>query len=210
MHKRPFGLALDHLAVTAPDLAAGAAHVAEALGIAPGPGGSHAAMGSHNRLLALGPAEYLEAIAPDPAAPPPGRARFFALDARQPPRLAHWIARVDDIEAAMAASPVPTGPALAMSRGPLRWRLTVPEDGHLPMGGIFPSLIEWPGGTHPAAAMPASGCRLLALDLEGPDADLLAPWLAAHCGDPRIRVHAGGACRLRATIETPQGPRVLG
>lgn len=209
MQKRPFRLALDHLAVTAPDLGSGADHIAAALGVAPGPGGRHADMGTHNRLLSLGDAEYLEAIAPDPEAPPPGRPRFFELDEARAPRLAHWIARVDDIEAALAESPVPAGPALSMSRGALAWRLSVPDDGHLPMGGIFPSLIAWPDIPHPAAGMPGTGCRLLELVLEGPGTGLLGPWLARHMDEPRIRLRPAPAFRLRASIQTPRGIRVL-
>jgi hypothetical protein len=37
-------------------------------------------MGTHNRLLKLGEGFYLELIAIDPQAPPPGRPRWFGLD----------------------------------------------------------------------------------------------------------------------------------
>ena len=44
-------LALDHLVVAARTLEEGVAWVESRLGIAMGPGGKHAAMGTHNRLL---------------------------------------------------------------------------------------------------------------------------------------------------------------
>jgi len=209
MPHAPVRLAIDHLAVTCGTLAEGAAHVEAALGAAPGPGGRHADMGTHNRLMSLGPDLYLEAIAPDPEVPAPARARFFELDRAGAPRLAHWIARVNDIDAAIAAAPVATGPALAMSRGALSWRLTVPEDGHLPLGGLFPSLIEWPDIPHPAARMADAGCRLTRLEMEGPGAAELAPWFAAHCPDPRLVLREGPRVRLRATFDTPRGVRIL-
>lgn len=209
MPHAPVRLAIDHLAVACKTLAEGAAHVEAALGAAPGPGGQHTDMGTHNRLMSLGTDLYLEAIAPDPEAPAPGRARFFELDRAGPPRLAHWIARVDDIEAAIAAAPVATGPALAMSRGALSWRLTAPQDGHLPMRGLFPSLIEWPDIPHPATRMADAGCRLTRLELEGPGIAALAEWFAAHCPDPRLVLREGPQVRLRAAFDTPRGPRML-
>lgn len=37
-------------------------------------------MGTHNLMLRLGDSSYLEIIAINPAAPAPGRPRWFALD----------------------------------------------------------------------------------------------------------------------------------
>jgi hypothetical protein len=59
---------IDHIAVTAPTLEAGAELVRLALGVEPQAGGAHARMGTHNLLLRLGDAVYLEVIAPDPRA----------------------------------------------------------------------------------------------------------------------------------------------
>src|SRR5687767_5483712 len=109
---------LDHLVVAAPTLDRGAAWVEARLGVGCRPGGAHAKMGTHNLLLRLGPAAYLEVIAVDPAAPPPGRPRWFGLDALAPdagPRLAAWVARTDDVAATAAASTVPLGPVEPMS-----------------------------------------------------------------------------------------------
>ena len=81
-------LTVDHLVVCARDLDEGSKYVAERLGVTPGPGGEHAAMGTHNRLLSLGPEAYLEVIAINPVAPAPDRVRWFGLDEFDgPPRL---------------------------------------------------------------------------------------------------------------------------
>ena len=45
---------LDHLVIVADSLEQGAAWCASTLGVEPGPGGRHALMGTHNRLLRLG------------------------------------------------------------------------------------------------------------------------------------------------------------
>ena len=61
-------------------------------------------------------AGYLELIAINPDVPAPPRRRWFALDdhtvqgrLKQGPHLLSWAVRVDDIEAAAEASPVPIG-----------------------------------------------------------------------------------------------------
>jgi hypothetical protein len=196
---------IDHLVVTAATREAGAAHVEAALGQAMGPGGRHVAMGTHNRLLSLGD-PYLEAIAIDPDAPPPGRPRWYGLDARAgPPRLTHWALRVDDLEAAVAAWPE-AGRVLPFGRDGLAWRMAVPEDGRLPFDGCAPALIEWDG---PMPALPERGCRLARLMLRHPQAAALRARLGALTDDPRILVKADAAPGLSARIDAPDGPKVL-
>jgi hypothetical protein len=64
-----FSIALDHIAVVARSLEEGATYVEAVLGIGLSPGGKHDHMGTHNRLLSLGPHCYLEVISVDPDAP---------------------------------------------------------------------------------------------------------------------------------------------
>lgn len=163
-------LAIDHIVVAARSLEEGSSWIESRLGVAPAGGGKHALMGTHNRLLSLGNA-YLEVIAIDPHAPPPGRSRWYALDvpamqARldRGPALVHWVAATTDIAAAVAASPVQLGDILDVTRGELRWRITVPRDGALPGDGVYPSMIQWRGRTA-RSMLPESGCELEALDL---------------------------------------------
>ena len=106
-------IALDHLVVAARTLDAGVAWCAATLGVAPSAGGRHALMGTHNRVLSIAapafPRAYLEIIAVDPQAAPPGRRRWFDLDdpvlatrLDAGPALVAWVARCDDIGAACA------------------------------------------------------------------------------------------------------------
>ena len=91
---------LDHITVVAPSLAAGSAHIEAALGVPPGEGRKHPGMATHNLLLALGSAVYLEVISPDPGAATVARPRWFGLDNVLPgstARLAAWVASTDDI-----------------------------------------------------------------------------------------------------------------
>src|SRR5690606_19696369 len=140
-----------------------------ALGVGLEPGGKHPFMGTHNRLLSLGPGEYLEVIAIDPDATAPDRPRWFRLDTfTGPPRVTNWILRTDELDAALAAAPPGAGQPVALERGPYRWRMGVPEDGRLPFDDAFPALIQWQGECHPAAALPDRGCRLRRLEIAHP------------------------------------------
>ena len=197
---------LDHIVVTCRDLEEGARWLEERLGVAPGPGGTHALMGTHNRLLSLGPDCYLEVIAPDPSAPAPGRPRWFELDGRTAPALTDWVVRVDDLDAALAAAPDGAGEATALERGDLRWRMGVTRYGRTPLGGAHPMVLRWDG---PGAAgrLPDVGCRLVSLTVETPEAEALR--VALPLDDPRLRIVPGPVLRLSAEIDTPHGRRTL-
>jgi len=210
--------ALDHLVVTAPTLAQGVQWCEAVLGVTPGPGGAHALMGTHNRLFNIGserfPQIFFEVLAVDPAAPPPGRARWFGLDTIEPgagPRLRHFVARSGAVDAqgeALRAAGLDIGPAIAASRdtpqGRLAWRLTVRDDGRLLAGGALPTLIDWGHTPHPASTMPACGVTLRTLTLRG-----LAPSVAQVLGLPGIDVAAGPGPALSAVFDTPLGPVTL-
>jgi hypothetical protein len=178
---------VDHLVVAATSLAQGVAWCEQTLGVTPGPGGQHALMGTHNRLLKIAtPAfakAYLEIIAIDPDAPDPpapGRTRWFALDdaaqhARiaQAPRLVHMVARstmLDMHRWGLITVGHKPGDPVNLSRptpqGDLRWQMLVREDGAWDCGGALPTLLQWQGA-HPTDAMPDSGLTLRALTLHG-------------------------------------------
>lgn len=202
-------LKLDHLAVCCGDLAEGEAAVAAALGVGLAPGGAHPHMGTHNRLLGLGPGLYLEVIAVDPAARKPGWPRWFDLDRfGGAPRLRNWICRTDDLDAALALAPAGLGVATSLARGDFRWRFAIPPSGVLPFDDAYPGLIEWQGAAHPAHRLPDAGCRLRRLEVAHPQAAALRAALAGQLEDGRV-VIVPGQKALRAEIETPHGMRVL-
>lgn len=202
-------LVLDHIAVAATDLAMGAQAVEAKLGLALQPGGQHPHMGTHNRLMSLGP-DYLEVIAIDPAGAAPAQPRWFDLDRFQgQPRATTWICRCGDLEAALARAPKGTGRPWDLARADLRWRMGVPEDGILPFHGLFPALIEWQGTAHPAPRLTDLGARLVGLTLFSPEAGALQAALAGLIDDPRVHVVDAPAPRMEARIATPQGEVVL-
>ena len=154
-------------------------------------GGAHPGMATHNRLLRLGDV-YLEVLAHDPSAAPT-RARWFGLDDLRfgtvtSPSVRTFVLRSRNIDAALASIPEAAGPAIAAQRGAMSWRIGVPDDGHMPFDGAFPTIIEWPDGTGPVASMPDSGCRLETLNIRHPQAAEIARVLAPHVRDHRIEV----------------------
>jgi hypothetical protein len=172
-------------------------------------------MGTHNLLLRLGKAIYLEVIAPDPDAAPPARPRWFGLDELEPgsrPRLCAWVARTSDISAAVTAAAESLGSIESMSRGSLAWLITIPEDGIPALGGVAPALIEWSVAEHPATGLPEHGLSLARLELHHPGADRIRRLLKSLGFEGPAAVVAGDERDtpwLSAEIQTPQGRRVL-
>jgi hypothetical protein len=204
---------MDHMAIIAPALAVGVDHVRQTLGVEPQVGGEHPRMGTHNYFLKLGEKIYLEIIAINPNAARPDRPRWFQLDepeSERPIRLAAWIARTNDIQAAVAASPVPLGEVVSMSRGNINWLITIPKDGRLPLQGIAPTLIQWPSGIHPTNTLQDMGCSLIRL--EGFHTDVKKVSSVLECigfeGDFRVsEIPPGEKPYLVAEIQTPAGLR---
>ena len=202
-------LEFDHIAIAGETLAEATAHVEDALGLTLEPGGVHVEMGTHNRLLSLGPGHYLEAIAVNPDSPRLERARWFDLDRfAGTPRLSNWIARTTDLEGTLAAAPDGMGVPIQMTRGRFNWSMAVPGTGRLPYDGAAPALIRWDSAAHPSDHLPDSGCRLVRLDITHPEADTLLGAFPALSHLPQVRFQQGDLA-LRAEIETPNGTRVL-
>jgi hypothetical protein len=213
---------LDHLVVAAASLDQGVAWCEATLGVTPLPGGQHPLMGTHNRLLKIAtpafPDAYLEIIAIDPAAPPPGRARWFGLGdaalqaslAEHGPRLVHAVARSTMLDmhrwGLITVGCKPGDPVSASRETPaglLSWQILVREDGALEAGGALPTLIQWQG-THPATRMPDSGVTLTALTLCG-----VSPRARDVLRLRGVNVLPTGTPALSATLATPLGPVTL-
>ncbi len=222
LHDRP---RLDHLVVLADTLAEGAAWCEATLGVAPGPGGEHPLMGTHNRLIGIAserfPLAYLEIIAINSEAEcprHPSMKRWFDIDdslqqARlraHGPQLLHWVARVPDIHgatAALAAQGIDRGDVITASRptsaGLLQWKITVRPDGQRLFDGCLPTLIEW-SAAHPASSMPLSGVRLRALTLRHPRAETLSVACQV-IGLTDVEVLPRATPALEAVLSTPRG-----
>jgi glyoxalase-like protein len=200
---------LDHLVVGAATLDAARAHIEDALGVRMQPGGTHSVFQTHNALLGLSDNLYLEAIAPDPTLAAPTRPRWYDLDRfTGDARLSNWACSVHDMERALKDMPKGTGSPVDVSRGNLSWQMAVSEDGTTPFDNLWPALIQWPDGMHPAARLQPSGVRLLQFTLVHPEGERLALELARHLSDDRITFETGGI-GMSAEFDTPHGRRTL-
>jgi hypothetical protein len=200
---------VDHLVLACADLAQGARHVRERLGVEAQPGGRHLLMGTHNALLKLGPRIYLELIAIDPEGTAQ-RPRWFGLDTpavrqrtARGPFLLTWVASCGDVASA-AVLDAGFGEVIAASRGAFSWRITVPADGSLFLDGIVPTLIQWHGAAHPCDGLEDRGCWLRELALRHPAAARIeALFGELQLGGP-VRLEPGAAA-LVARLDTPRG-----
>ena len=199
---------LDHIVIACGDLEQGSAWLRAKLGVDPEEGGKHEAMGTHNRVLRLGPRHYLELLAVDPEADSPVHPRWLGLDERgirdravREPFLLTWIASTDDLNEATARVPE-LGTIQELQRGALRWRMALPEGGVLAYEGVMPTIIQWVAG-HPCDRLADRGCELLSVEWRHPSAADIAmtlqvlefeAWDSVEAGPKRI------AARIRGSL----------
>lgn len=199
-------LVFDHIAIVARNLDEGVDYVRQQLGIEMPLGGAHPIMGTHNRLLSLGGTEFLEVIAIDPDAKSPERPRWFGLDRfDEAPRIGAWLLGTSDITGSFDRA---HGQIIDMTRGDLKWQITVRGDGQLSYDGAFPQIIEWPQIAHPAGNMGERGCRMKSFEISHPDAPIIQKFIAGSLQDDRISV-VQGIQGFKAVLETPDGLRTL-
>ncbi len=206
---------IDHLVYAVPDLRAAVADVEERLGVRAHDGGRHTGLGTHNALLALGPATYLEIIAADPGQPEPARPRPFGIDGITRSELAGWALACEDIDATVirarrhgydpgeATDGQRTGPTGTA----LHWRMT----SSAAADGLVPFLISWGDTEHPASSAPG-GLTLEAFHLEHPDPASVAAKLAALGADvlgAGVEIRPAASAALAARLSGPNGSVVL-
>ncbi len=207
---------IDHLVIGATTLDDGASAMEATLGVALTAGSKHDTMGTHNRVMQVGNTAFFELIAIDPDAPDPGRTRWFSLDAPATrARLAAgpvpltWVVNTPDLDALVAASPVDLGEIVDFRRGERTWRLTVPQDGGLVMGGAVPSFIEWSPGPHPSTSQADLGVRLARVIARTQDPKTLAEVFASLSIAELADIEAGPP-GVAFDLTTPKGDVRLG
>jgi hypothetical protein len=205
---------IDHIVLGARTLEEGAGFVERHLGVRPDKGGAHEGFGTHNMLLGLGSSCYLEVIAPDPAQPEPPHPRPFDLDTpavrtmlEAEPCLLAWVARTPVLDAVVARLGPRAGEVKAMRRGTLSWRMAFPPQ-RQDLDNLIPALIQWEKGTGAAGRLKDSGCRLVALEAEHPDADAVRAALAERGLEEAMRVRQSPHARLVARLRRKDGADV--
>ena len=202
---------IDHLVIGAATLEAGAAYLEHHLGARPVPGGPHPGVGTHNMLLGLGPSQYIEIIAPDPAQASPAHPRPFDLDdpalklaLEAEPQLIAYVAATPALEAVVARLGESHGGTIrAMSRGALSWRMAFPPQ-RQDMGNLIPPLIQW-DGPRAATQIPDCGWRLTSLEAQHPDMDALREAITARGLTEAIKLRQSPSSRLIAHFRHRDG-----
>jgi hypothetical protein len=199
---------VDHLVYAARDLDRAVDELEHRLGVRAEAGGRHPEEGTWNAVISVGPAMYLEIIAPDPNRPAPPAGRWFGLDGAAADHLVAWAAKSSDlarrVDAARSAG-LPLGDVQRGSRRRpdgtlLSWAFTDPRTA---LGdGLVPFLIDWDESPHPGDA--PGGIELLALRGEHPTPATIAGMLQRLSID--LPVTEGPRPALVATLATPQGP----
>lgn len=211
-------VSLDHVTIVADTLVQGVGHVRDALGVTVPRGGRHPRMGTHNAVAQAGPDRFLEILAIDPEEEPPERPRWFCLDrpdfqeaVAKSPRLAAWVIRTPSIEASLDAgcrAGLDLGSAVEMTRGDLKWLISIRDDGVLPEGGMLPVLIEWSEGPHPSHNMHQVGLTLGIITLRHPHPHRLANWLEAINARHLVEIdpESSKAAGIQVAFHGPNGP----
>lgn len=199
---------VDHLVYAVADLETGRDEIERLLGVRPVLGGQHPQFGTHNALVSLGPATYLEIIAPDPELPAPERGILFGGEGVRKPGLVTWVLRSESIEAAATAASaagvgvgsVKPGSRVKPDGTVISWKFSDPYA--MPLDGAVPFLINWGNTPHPAGTTARAG-ELVGLRIEHPQPERVREALLAL--GVEIDVLRGDRFRLIARIRTARG-----
>jgi hypothetical protein len=198
---------VDHLVYAARDLDRAVDELEHRLGVRAEPGGRHPEEGTWNALISVGPAMYLEIIAPDPGRPGRPGGRWFGLDDAAPDHLVAWAVKSPDLAQRAStgrSAGVPLGDVRRGSRRRpdgtlLSWTFTNPRT--VLGDGLVPFLIDWGESSHPGDA--PRGIELLALRGEHPTPAEIVGMLRRLSVD--LPVIEGPRAALVATLATQRG-----
>jgi hypothetical protein len=203
---------IDHVIVAVSDLQQGMQQIEQMTGVRPVIGGEHPGRGTQNALIALGPRQYLEILAPQTDAELPDEVSYLVdLDSVTPMGFAVSTTDIESTIASLQESGYATSDPEAGSRArpdgvTLSWNTTFIED---PALGSAPFFISWDSGSaHPATTSP-EGCELTSLAVIGAESGeltrlfgVLQLGVAASMSDSATPVY-------EVTLECPAGTVVL-
>jgi hypothetical protein len=204
--------AVDHLVLAVNDLQRGIEWFEQRTGVRPVIGGRHPNRGTQNALVSFGNRQYLEILAPDPQQP--GHERAADLLKLTAPRFVLWASATNEIDLlaqnAKAAKLAVAGPFDGSRARPdgklLKWRsLSAARDvdKDILYFNVIPFFIQWDQDSlHPSQDSP-TGCQLLSLEFEHPDAEAITT--AMKTLGINAKVAKGASPVIRTALNTPKG-----
>ncbi|MBK8501276.1 MAG: VOC family protein [Saprospiraceae bacterium] len=197
---------IDHFVWATPDLGLEMEHFIDISGVKPEYGGSHPGKGTHNALVRVGHACYLEIVAPDPLQHQIDR-RWMIPQEVTHPRLIKWAWTSNDLvgdcermdELGCLLGPVSTGKRFRNDGQWLHWKLTDPDFSD---SSLVPFLISWGQDQHPALSLPLH-CQLRSVSLLHPRPENLR-FLELLSDFPVVNIEQGEEL-LSIEIEAPRG-----
>ena len=175
-------------------------------GIAPGRGGRHPGLGTHNALASLGRDVYFELLAVDPTQKDQLDGTMGGrIEVLPSPRLFAYMLKGQDLgdsrrcwrRNGIAADLFDASRTTPDGRT-LKWRLLVPHDN--PLGDFVPKFIDWLDTPHPSTTF-VSGCTYDRFEIGHPDAAELGALLRAL----EVTVERADRPYFRLRIDTPKG-----
>ena len=203
---------IDHIIVAISDLEVGIREVERITGIQPVYGGNHPGGGTQNALIALGPEQYLEILAPQPDIELPESLDWLLQTSELTP--VGWASSTTNIADTLEllrsngyemSTPVP-GSRARPDGITLTWVTMSIVD---PQIAGAPFFIEWgDAAAHPAKTSPA-GCRLRSLTVSSPEEAALGRLIEVLGLD--VVVGSGNApeAALQIVLDCPTGTVVL-
>ncbi|MEO6724090.1 MAG: VOC family protein [Blastocatellia bacterium] len=204
--------AVDHLVLAVNDLQRGIEWFEQKAGVRAVVGGKHPNRGTQNALASLGGRQYLEILAPDPQQA--GHESAADLLKLETPRLVLWASATTEIDMlardAKSAKLGVMGPFDGSRARPdgklLKWRslsATRDADKAVVYFDVVPFFIQWDKDSlHPSQDSP-TGCQLLSLEFEHPEAEAITAVTKALGIEAKISKAAAPA--IKATLKTPKG-----
>jgi hypothetical protein len=123
------------------------------------------------------------------------------------PALLAYVARTPALDAVVARlGPSRSGEVQQRSRGDLRWRMAFPPQ-RQDMDNLIPALIQW-DGPNAASHLKDSGCRLIAVEGEHPDAAAVRAALAERGLEEAVTVRQSPHARLVVRFRRADGAEV--
>lgn len=201
---------IDHLLWAVPELEVAIEQFASVTGVHAKLGGQHPEHGTHNALLDLGNDQYLEIIAPDPAAQKPmdETMREAAFGSSRLLTFAVASSELDDVkQCAEGQGFSAIGPYQAARESGnqrLEWQLLNIES-H-PFGFTMPFFIDWQQTPHPSESAP-NGCLLKQFQVLSGTPESLRCCYREFGLD--VEVLASPESGAVAVLETPKGELLL-